>query len=324
MSSLPVQAVAPVLTPEQKGMFFELIKNNTSGWLLSASDELRQTLYQSMMASHRAQSEMDPFLKTLKSPEAFCAPLLTSAMSQKLGHSLDISGVIFQHVRSTSSLLGLRRKLVLPVDRDLLTAACENFELSEAQATNYNDTSLIYIPEKVTGREAHILSIQPHEFALLCRTLDLGQQYQTHLRAVFNVDAEANPLRSKFTANLRCRFEVDRHVALLKKHISVEVHEMLQAVKDNQDTLKLGNNTLGYQGLQMLGVTLNGVLFIGPVSEHADDDYRCVVYLPVDPLHPLKEYSSFSDFEKQLSQRLKGAAFRQFFMRFIKISERAV
>lgn len=323
MSSLPVQAVAPVLTPEQKGMFFELIKNNAPGWLLSASDELRQTLYQSMMASHRAQSEMDPFLKTLKSPEAFCAPLLTSAMSQKLGNSLDISGVIFQHVRSTSSLLGLRRKLVLPVDRDLLTAACENFELRETQATNYNDTSLIYIPEKVTGREAHILSIQPHEFALLCRTLDLGQQYQTHLRAVFNVDAEANPLRSKFTANLRCRFEVDRHVALLKKHISVEVHEMLQAVKDNRDTIKLGNNTLGYQALRMLGVSLNGVLFIGPVSEHADDDYRCVVYLPGDPLHPLKEYSSFSDFEKQLSQRLKGAAFRQFFMRFIKISERA-
>ena len=323
MSSLPVQAVAPVLTPEQKGMFFELIKNNAPGWLLSASDELRQTLYQSMMASHRAQSEMDPFLKTLKSPEAFCAPLLTSAMSQRLGQPLVITGVIFQHVRSTSSLLGLRRKLVLPIDRDLLMAACENFEISETQATNYNNTSLIYIPEKVTGREARILPIQPREFARLCRTLDLGKQYQEHLRAVFNISADDHPLRSKFVANLQCRFEVDRHIAVMKKHISVEVHRMLQGVKERSGLIKLGNNTLGYQALRMLGATLNGALFIGPVSEHADNDYRCVVYLPGDPLHPLKEYSSFSNFEKELSERLKDRGFRQFFMRYIKIGERA-
>ena len=52
----------------------------------------------------------------------------------------DVEGVVFQHVRSTSSLLGLRKKLVLPIDRDLLMAACENFEDSETQAGNYHDS----------------------------------------------------------------------------------------------------------------------------------------------------------------------------------------
>jgi hypothetical protein len=322
MSSLSVRDVIPVLTPEQKGLFFELIKNNTPDWLLAAPGELRHKLYQSLIASHRSQSEAGKSLSSLKSPQSFCAPLLAKAMADKLGEPLDINGVIFQHVRSTSSLLGLRRKLVLPIDRDLLSAACENFEASETQATNYNATSLIYIPEKITGREPWILPLQPHEFATLCRTLDLGKQYQTHLRAVFDVDAEVNPLRNKCIANWRNRFEVERHLALMKKYISADVHQMLQAVTTNQSPIKLGHNTLGYQGLQMFGVTLGGALFIGPVSEHADDDYRCVVYLPGDPLHPLKEYASFSDFERELSERLKKTAFRKFFTRYIKVRER--
>jgi hypothetical protein len=62
-----------------------------------------------------------------------------------------VTGVVFQHVRSTSSLLGLRKKLVLPINRDLLVAACENFESRETEANNYSDTSLIYIPQELNG-----------------------------------------------------------------------------------------------------------------------------------------------------------------------------
>jgi hypothetical protein len=41
----------------------------------------------------------------------------------------------------------------------------------------------------------------------------------------------------------------------MKKYISADVHQMLQAVTTNQSPIKLGHNTLGYQGLQMFGVT---------------------------------------------------------------------
>lgn len=322
MSSLSVPPVAPVLTPEQQGVFFDVVKRNAPAWLLAASDELRRELYVSLMASHRSKSEADTLLEKLESPESFCAPLLAKAMSDKLGMPLDVPGVVFQHVRSTSSLLGLRKKLVLPIDRDLLTAACENFELSETLPANYHDSSLIYIPEKITGRAANILSIKPDEFAALCRTLDLGKQYQAHLQTVFEPGAPVSELRNKCITHSQDCFEVDRHVALMKKHISPEVHQMLKSVKNNTQPIRLGNNTLGYQGLKLLEVMINGAMFIGPVSEHDDGDYRCVVYLPDDPLHPLKEYASFRDFETQLSRRLKGAEFRQFFMRYISIGDR--
>ncbi|VVN72414.1 NEL-type E3 ubiquitin ligase domain-containing protein [Pseudomonas fluorescens] len=306
------------MTPEQQGAFFSLIKQQTPSWLLESPSDVRAALRKSLIASYRTRREVLDALGELKSPESFCAPLLAKAMSDKLGEPLDIEGVVFQHVRSTSSLLGLRKKLITPIDRDLLMAACENFESSETASGNYDDNSFLYIPKRINGRSSKILSIEPHEFAQLCRTLDLGKQYQAHL----NTMLEREPLRVKHQAYAKDRFEVDMHIAFMKKHVSADVYNMLISVKDCAATIKLGSNTLGYQGLEMLGVKLHGAIFVGPVSEQADDDYRCVVYLPGDPLHPLKEYTSFKNFETELSRRLRSADFRQFFMRFILLSDR--
>jgi hypothetical protein len=306
------------MTPEQQGAFFSLIKQQAPSWLLESPSDVRAALRTSLLASYRTRRAVADALGELKAPERFCAPLLAKAMSAKLGEPFDVEGVIFQHVRSTSSLLGLRKKLITPIDRDLLMAACENFESSETAPGNYDDNSLLYVPKHINGRSDKILSIKPDEFAQLCRTLDLGKQYQTHIKTVLG----AVTLRDKHQAYAKDRFEVDMHIAFMKKHISADVYGMLKLVKDSASPIKLGNNTPGYQGLEILGVKLQGAIFIGPVSEHADDDYRCVVYLPGDPLHPLKEYASFQDFESELSRRLRNADFRKFFMRFILLSDR--
>ncbi|VVN98686.1 hypothetical protein PS710_02478 [Pseudomonas fluorescens] len=306
------------MTPEQQGAFFSLIKQQAPSWLLESPSDVRAALRKSLVASYRSRRAVADALGELKSPESFCAPLLVKAMSDKLGEPLDIEGVVFQHVRSTSSLLGLRKKLITPIDRDLLMAACENFESSETAPGNYDDNSLLYIPGRFNGGFSNILSIKPHEFAQLCRTLDLGKQYQAHLKTML----EGAQLRDKHQAYAKDRFEVDMHFAYMKKHVSADVYKMLQSVRDCAETIKLGNHTLGYKGLELLGVKLHGAIFVGPVGKHADDDYRCVVYLPGDPLHPLKEYASFKDFEAELDRRLRNADFRKFFMGFILLSDR--
>jgi len=313
---------AQTITPAQQGVFFDLIKKQAPSWLLGSSIELRNALYKSLKASYQTRLTALDNLKALKSPEVFCKPLLAKAMSDKIGEPLEVEGVVFQHVRSTSSLLGLRKKLVLPIDRDLLTAACENFEESETEASDYHESSLIYVPERITGRSNKILSIQPHEFARLCRTLDLGKQYQAHVKSLFGDGADDGSLRANYVACARDRFEVARHMAVMQKHVSADVYQMLNAVTESRPTIGLGNNTLGYQRLEIFGVKINGPMFIGPVSEHGDDDYRCVVYIPDDPLHPLKEYPSFDNFEVELSHRLKTPEYRNFFLRFIALEDR--
>lgn len=314
----------PEMTPDQQGVFFDLYKKQLPSWLLTASQTLRDALYQSLKQSFKSRHAALEKLQALKSPKSFCTPLLAKAMGEKLGEPFEVDGVIFQHVRSTSSLFGLRRKLVLPIDRDLLTAACENFELSETLVGNYHEQSLLYIPNRVAGRASRRLSMQPHEFARLCRYLDLGQQYKKHVETFFGNDDQVAILQETSVAYAKDQFDVERHIAYLRGHISADVYKMLGSVKDKASSIKLGSNTLGYQNLEMLGVTLRGPMFIGPVSEHEDDDYRCVIYIPGDPDHPLKEYASFRIFETELSGRLRNPEFRSFFTRFITMKDRSV
>lgn len=127
MSVIPNTVIAAPMTPEQQGVFYELLKDQTPQWLMAASAEMRSTLYKSLAASHASRAEAAKALGPMKSPDSFCAPLLAKAMSDKLGEEVDLAGIVFQHVRSTSSLLGLRKKLITPIDRELLSAAYENF-----------------------------------------------------------------------------------------------------------------------------------------------------------------------------------------------------
>ncbi|MDD0968422.1 MULTISPECIES: dermonecrotic toxin domain-containing protein [Pseudomonas] len=314
----------PVMTPAQQGVFFDLYKKQMPSWLLESSESSRNDLYESLKVSFKSRHAALEQLRALKSPQSFCTPLLANAMAEKLGEPFEVDGAVFQHVRSTSSLLGLRKKLVLPIDRDLLTAACENFELSETLAGNYHERSLLYIPQRVTGRASRVLAIQPHEFARLCRYLDLGKQYQKHVEAIFGSDGQVTSLQKASVAYSRDQFDVDRHIAYLRGHIGPDVYKMLESVKNSESSIKLGNNTLGYQSLEMLGVQLRGPMFIGAVSEQPSDDYRCVIYLPGDPEHPLKEYPTFQKFELELSGRLRDPEFRAFFMRFITMKDRSL
>ncbi|AZV27430.1 hypothetical protein CT157_15930 [Pseudomonas syringae] len=317
-------SISPVMTPAQQGVFFDLYKKQIPGWLLESSETARNDLYESFKTSFKSRQTALEQLRTLKSPQSFCTPLLAKAMAEKLGEDFEVEGAIFQHVRSTSSLLGLRRKLVLPINRDLLTAACENFELSETLASTYHESSLLYIPQQITGRNNKVLSIQPHEFARLCRYLDLGKQYQKHVEGFFGSDSEVASLQESAIAYSSDQFDVERHIAYMRGHISSDVYHMLESVRNSDPSIKLGKNTLGYQSLEMLGVQLKGPMFIGPVSEHTDGDYRCVIYTPGDPDHPLKEYPNFQKFELELSGRLRNSQFRGFFMRFIQMKDRSV
>ena len=184
--------------------------------------------------------------------------------------------------------------------------------------------STIYIPEKITGS---VNKVRGRSNLMSLRCYAANWIWASSTRRMSNQCLSLSPRRTsyrgKYVAHAKNSFDVKRHVALMTKAISVEMHKVLQGVK-SQQPLNLGSNTLGYQALQMFDVTINGAMFIGPVSEHDDDDYRCVVYLPDDPLHPLKEYASFSDFELELSRTIEGRRFPPtFFMRYIKLGERS-
>ncbi|MGF6208906.1 NEL-type E3 ubiquitin ligase domain-containing protein [Pseudomonas frederiksbergensis] len=323
MSSTANDQTPQAMTPEEQGVFFEFFKRKQfPQWLFTATAERRKALHASLVASHHSRADAVKATAGLKSPEQFCTPLLAKAMSDKLGEPLDIRGIVFQHVRSTSSLLGLRKKLVLPIDRDLLAAACENFEASETLAANYHEQSLIYQPERVSGRGNKALAIEPHEFAELCRTLDLGKQYQTHLDSVFEPYADNGEVRKKCVVHSRRRLDVDRQMALMKGHIDEQVFQMLGQVLENIPSIKLGSHTVACKRLELMEHALHGAVLFVAVSDGAYVDNPCVLYLPGDPEQPLKQYPSYRRMEFAVSERLGTDTFGLFISGSITLSDR--
>jgi len=291
------------MTPEQQGVFFEFFQRQPMpAWVSQASAEQRAALHAAVVASHKSRAAALVAMATLQNPQQFCTPLLSKALAVKVGETFDLRGLVFQHVRSTSSLFGLRKKLVLPIDRDVLVAACENFEESETLASNYNENSLIYQPERINGRASKVLAIEPHEFAQLCRTLDLGKQYQTHLNTVFEPHTSTGAVRQACTSHAQRCFDVDRHMALMKKHIDNDVFRMLGEVLTNTASIKLGNHSVAYKRLEVLEHSLHGAMLIVAQSNGVYADNPCVLYLPGDPQQPLKEYASVRKLELDLSE----------------------
>lgn len=324
-SSSTTTTHAPIeMTPEQQGVFYELFKGSPIPvWLAQASSEARTGLHASIVASQRSRANAVKAMAVLKNPQQFCTPLLAKAMADKIGEAMDIRGVVFQHIRSTTSFFGLRKKLILPIDRDLLTAACENFEVSETLADNYNVKSLIYQPERINGTANKVLGIEPHEFAQLCRNLDLGKQYQAHLNRVFEPTVATGPVRTACMAHSRRCFDVDRHIALMKKHISAKMFKVLGEVVTNQPSIKLDDYSIAYKGLELLGYKLQGVMLIVAVGDGTYIDNPCVLFMPGDTEQPLKEYPNVRALEVELGERLKKQTFEPFLLRFVALGDRA-
>lgn len=323
-ASITSGQVSIEMTSEQQGVFYEFFKGvEIPSWLAQASSEARDALRTSVIASQRSRAEALTAMIALKAPQQFCEPLLSQAMAEKLGEPLDIRGVVFQHIRSTSSLFGLRKKLVLPIDRDLLIAACENFEANETLVENYDDKSLIYQPERINGAANKILAIKPHEFAQLCRTLDLGKHYQTHLNSVFEPYIDTGSVRKACMAHSQCCLDVDRHLALMKKHISEKVFRMLGEVVEKKSSIKLDRHTIAYKQIELLGHKLHGAMLIVAVNDGAYNGNPCVLYLPGDTTQPLKEYVSVSALEYDLGVRLSQESFETALLRFVLLADRA-
>lgn len=303
------------MTPEQQGVFYELFKNaQLPDWFINSSPAQREVLRDLLIKNFASRDRARKVMAKLEAPEKFVSARLTKAVSEKLKESIDLTGAVFQHVRSTSSLLGLRKKLIHPVSRDLIAAACENFTANETAAASYHERSLIYLPERIAGRGNRILPIEPNEFAQLCRDLDLGKRYLEHLEHVLEKDLIA---QETCIAHSRSNFALDTVLARMKGDISESTFQHLNLMLKRSEEGGLTQDTVSVHTLKLLECTVFGVLFF----QFRNDDERCVLYLPGHPDWPIKEYASFVQMEIGLSKHLRRPSFVEYFVKSIALGD---
>ena len=319
----------------------EFLKTQLPAWYLDAPKTLRLALHQSQLKSQLSSQIVEPIRSRLIPIEAFATPLLTQALFDRFNVRLDVSAnhlVTMHH----DDLLLLR--LRTPLKQTLLQAALQNFEADETfnpgaavLPADGLQTQLIWGPEfrnwipRFRYRYSGVISIKPEQFAEMARSLDLGGHYQTHLDSVFKPqgapgqppDVAARGVASAFMSSERDAIEVLAHIARMKDDISADVYGLLLKLVLPNASPRWHGTPVRYRQLHMLdtkafpGSDLSGALLIEP--DRVGDDLPCVVYMPGEPITPIKEYESFTAFTDELRDRLASRRYQHYFRRFVSL-----
>ncbi|KPX44179.1 Leucine-rich repeat-containing protein [Pseudomonas syringae pv. helianthi] len=293
------------------------------------------------------EQQVCPTLDRLSTLEDFAKPLLTAAIKDRFGLDVDVTATWLFHARRAridQSFLSASRDPVIQANKalkaanqSLLKAALQNFEAwetalgamdSESGLKAQVFSSFEIIGQQINGKS---LPISPSGFAAMCRDLDLGGQYQRHLESVFRTpslpeetaDAAASRLRRDFMQLQSSSIRLQLQIASLQERVSPPLQGALLDILDGKQNVRLDNTPVNCSLLCLGDVELVGLLVIGKDRDSATQAEKIVVYIPDDPVAPLKEYDSVEVFINALRDRMFTQGYLDFFTRFIPARHRS-
>jgi Leucine-rich repeat (LRR) protein len=312
------------------------------GWLLQASTAQRRSYMRSARNELDAVRELARVTKDMQGPLDFARPLLASAIRLRFGLQVDVDNTELVVWERGSFIRNTHR-------RSLVEAALSNFTADEATegALGYsailpkgalylragNGTIVDGLPLiGWTYDPQHAIAIKPHQFAALCRDLDLGAKYEAHFRQVYNPkplyqgDQPEPGLADRVTKAILYRFscslECDARAARLRNHIGdTELSELLQVASLASQPTWHGRRVICHE-LRLLRTNVHdGYLLRGAVLFRCEGFEACIAYLPGDPEHPLKVYPHIDTFTDALRPRLGKVGYSRYVQQFISHAE---
>lgn len=311
-------------------------------WLKAASQQQRTATGKLVEDGVAAHTLFTNAMLGVTPIHEFAEPILRRKISDEFGVDLDVN-----------------KTWVEPVFRDGLSSRTELFTLLEAALHNFEEQeadlrkSLIRVRFLAAGESYGVLrpfSLDGVRFIEMCRELDLGQQYQTHIKDVLeweNPEAQSR-LKGVFSGYHKASLKAASHIALLKGDIDSKHHLALLEVISGKKGVKVDGKSLWCRSLSFMNMALSGCA-IFEIADSDDDSVLdkllptvdgfspngFIAYIPDDPDHPVKFYPSLTAFKTRLisqfvrtSQSPASASqaptdYQQFFSRFVKYEDRA-
>lgn len=248
------------------------IKADIPEWYMSARDIDRDYLKGLLKDRWRLQGELDQVLDDLQHDiNAFAEPLLRSALKA----SFDID----EDPNTLSLHLNVPSKIIFDIDTgasvvrrsSLLAAALHNFEEGETKEGALRSDSGVYREDSL-GVLVKDNAITPQKFASLCRTLDIGAQYQTHIKARLRPQDldRRRELQERSIASEKAAFKVSSLISHLKGDLSASAYDCLRKVVEGKRTAKLYGRPLLNHRLSLMGFKLTGIVLFSAVSEPSE------------------------------------------------------
>ncbi|WP_158960998.1 dermonecrotic toxin domain-containing protein [Pseudomonas sp. PB106] len=285
-------------------------------------------------ASWITQNAVDKALAQTQDARAFAEPLLRRALRQKYAVNVDVRTTYLLLYIPKGGSWGLPDPLGGTTARSvsLLDAALHNFAVGEAFIKK--DSAFTSQPDArghfTTQQIQRNMTIK--QFMTLCRELDIGRQYQAHVKQILKPIGVLDrlELKTKLIANEKAMFENAAAMALAKGDISDNAYAVVTGLLAGNTGLTLLGKVTECCNLSLLGTTLTGIVVFGPVAQQATGNDPIVVYVPHDPEHPFKQYDSWKAFVRELARQLREntiapssqISYRQFFSQFVDQQQR--
>jgi len=324
-------------------------------WYKKASTSARDRMRAVHARSRRSLNQLDQVFSGLKQPAEYAEPLLVAAIEKKFGQRLDVNAVFYARKMeqkecntgasevSATHVSALASEYYFYRGISLLEAALNNFTPEEATEPVCEDCHLItcYNFYRFSGMRLHPpanvrssrLGIKAHEFAQLCRELNLGHSYYEHVRTAINQQIQTNKtqagigkLYSSLITSHRNQLELAAEIALMKGDIQPDDHRLINDILIDPSGGKRAGEAVKVSPLRLCSFVLENILIIGPVVWRANQrnaelqPRACMVYIPGDPLHPLKAYDNIAAFTNHLTTRLCRVEYRKFFSQFVPLA----
>lgn len=312
-------------------------------WLKAAAPSLRQAYYASSRLSLASQRKTEAILAQLQPPADFARPLLRAALLREFpGIEVDVDHHELVRVSLDSEVRldgGVQTGQLQRRQQTLLEAAMVNFQAHETQTLEAAPGYAVILPagahrfevdehgvRQYVYARSSVVDIRPERFAASCRTLDLGGQYETHLKAVLNpMDTHGrqpgahNDTARSILYNLRDALEVQAHVARMQGHITQDSYDLLlQLTGPHPEKARWRHSDVRFCHISLLG-TLHrrDTRLVGAVIIQRKNSEQCLAYLPGEPVHALKEFPSLKAFADALREKLRDRAYQSYFKQLV-------
>ncbi|MFK3815617.1 NEL-type E3 ubiquitin ligase domain-containing protein [Pseudomonas sp. NPDC089407] len=305
----------------------ELVAQQIPAWLATAEPTHLAGYHQALAWHQRLAEDVQHVLASIVSIDAFATPLLRSALRDAGLDEVDPARAYVQ-ISEEFQLPSAAEKLYKPsithtTRQSLLAAALHNFEAHETQPWLLRKAHL-------ATHDGTRLGMTFERFTHLCRTLDIGAQYQTHLNTVLQpragrgqpADHNRKVIEQQFEDSVRAQLTTSVYEARLKRQLD---ERDLQRLLSMLDPLPSASSTGAFtpRQLYLLGKCMVSIIALEwRTTGHSEVD-EVVVWIPGDPDKQLHFYDSWPEVYRDLAIRLQSTPFRSFFKRFVKARDRS-
>lgn len=274
-------------------------------WYIQASLIDRRYLHELIEERCRLQDAVSDRVDKLQTDiEDFAKPLLVQAIKDELNIEMDVATTSLRLYVPAPLGFGIDTQASRVRQSSMLEASLHNFEASETVQGAFRDGSGIFVKDAEGEFQRHEFTVE--KFATLCRKLDIGAQYQQHIRSLL-VPADVavrERLEQDFMAHEKAAFNEAMLIALLKNDLDSHAYGILREVRDGQENILYKNRPLKAHRLSLLGTRLTGIVLFSAVADPSK------IKEAIDQLLP-EQLQILLDWSRRLAV-LPGQEFDQF------------